>query len=164
MSINRPWLASYAPNVPHEINLDEFPSIVSVLEQAIRKHANRPAFSNFGKQITYHDVDRLSADFANYLIHELKLKKGERVAIMLPNVLQYPIAIFGALRAGMTVVNTNPLYTARELKHQLNDSGATVLVVLENLPIRRRKSCRKPKSNRWLPPASAKCSASRDWS
>jgi long-chain acyl-CoA synthetase len=132
MSINRPWLASYAPNVPHEINLNEFPSIVSVLEQAIRKHAKRPAFSNFGKQITYHDVDRLSADFANYLIHELKLKKGERVAIMLPNVLQYPIAIFGALRAGMTVVNTNPLYTARELKHQLNDSGATVLVVLEN--------------------------------
>jgi long-chain acyl-CoA synthetase len=132
MSIERPWLDSYAPNVPHDIDINEFPSIVSVLEQAIRKHAKRPAFSNFGKQISYQDVDQLSTQFANYLIHELKLKKGERVAIMLPNVLQYPIAIFGALRAGMTVVNTNPLYTARELKHQLNDSGATVLLVLEN--------------------------------
>lgn len=132
MSIERPWLDSYAPNVPHDIDLNEFPSIVSVLEQAIRKHAHRPAFSNFGKRISYQEVDQLSTQFANYLIHELKLKKGERVAIMLPNVLQYPIAIFGALRAGMTVVNTNPLYTARELKHQLNDSGATVLLVLEN--------------------------------
>ncbi|NHW87888.1 AMP-binding protein, partial [Escherichia coli] len=73
-----------------------------------------------------------SAQFANYLIHELNLKKGERVAIMLPNILQYPVAIFGVLRAGLTVVNTNPLYTERELKHQLIDSGATVLVVLEN--------------------------------
>ena len=132
MSTTHPWLSSYAPNTPHEIDLDEFPSIVSVLEQAIRKFGDRPAFSNFGKTLTYHEIDELSAAFANYLIHELGLKKGERVAIMLPNLLQYPIAIFGVLRAGLTVVNTNPLYTHRELKHQLIDSGATVLLVLEN--------------------------------
>ncbi len=132
MSTPHPWLSSYAPNTPHEIDLDEFPSIVSVLEQAIRKFGGRPAFSNFGKTLTYHEIDELSAAFANYLIHELGLKKGERVAIMLPNLLQYPIALFGVLRAGLTVVNTNPLYTHRELKHQLIDSGATVLLVLEN--------------------------------
>ena len=127
-----PWLSSYAPGTPHEIDVDEFPSIVSVLEQAIHKFGDRPAFGNFGKVLSYHDIDVLSARFASYLIHELKLKKGERVAIMLPNLLQYPIAIFGVLRAGLTVVNTNPLYTARELKHQLNDSGASALLVLEN--------------------------------
>ena len=132
MSIPHPWLSSYAPNTPHEIDLDEFPSIVCVLEQAIRKFGDRPAFSNFGKTLSYREIDQLSAAFANYLIHELGLKKGERVAIMLPNLLQYPIALFGVLRAGLTVVNTNPLYTHRELKHQLIDSGATVLLVLEN--------------------------------
>ena len=108
MSTPHPWLSSYAPNTPHEIDLDEFPSIVSVLEQAIHKFGARPAFSNFGKTLTYHEIDELSAAFANYLIHELGLKKGERVAIMLPNLLQYPIALFGVLRAGLTVVNTNP--------------------------------------------------------
>ena len=132
MSMNRPWLDSYAPDVPHDIDISEFPSIVSVLENAISKFADRPAFSNFGKTIRYREVDELSAHFASYLIHELKLKKGERVAIMLPNLLQYPIAIFGVLRAGLTVVNTNPMYTARELKHQLNDSGAVALLVLDN--------------------------------
>jgi long-chain acyl-CoA synthetase len=132
MSMNRPWLDSYASDVPHDIDISEFPSIVSVLEKAISKFADRPAFSNFGKTISYREVDELSAQFASYLIHELKLKKGERVAIMLPNVLQYPIAIFGVLRAGLTVVNTNPMYTARELKHQLNDSGAVALLVLDN--------------------------------
>ncbi|MBP7370599.1 MAG: AMP-binding protein [Arenimonas sp.] len=132
MNIDRPWLSSYASDTPTEIDINEYPSIVSVLERAINDYANRPAFSNFGKQLTYHDIDQLSSKFANYLIHELKLKKGDRVAIMMPNVLQYPIAIFGVLRAGLTVVNTNPLYTARELKHQLDDSGATVILVMEN--------------------------------
>jgi long-chain acyl-CoA synthetase len=132
MSTNKPWLSSYAPNTPHEVDLDEFPSVVSVFEQAIKKYGDRPAFSNFGKTLTYSEIDTLSRNFANYLIDDLKLKKGDRVAIMMPNLLQYPIAIFGTLRAGLTVVNTNPLYTARELKHQLNDSGASVLVVLEN--------------------------------
>lgn len=132
MTIERPWLSSYTANTPHEIDINEFPSIISVLDGAIKDYADRPAFSNFGKQLTYGDIDRLSAQFANYLIHELKLKKGDRVALMMPNVLQYPIAIFGVLRAGLTVVNTNPLYTARELKHQLVDSGASVLLVMEN--------------------------------
>jgi long-chain acyl-CoA synthetase len=132
MSIDRAWLSSYEANTPTEIDINEFPSIVSVLDKAIKDYADRPAFSNFGKQLTYREIDKLSSQFANYLIHELKLKKGDRVAIMMPNVLQYPIAIFGVLRAGLTVVNTNPLYTARELKHQLEDSGASALVVMEN--------------------------------
>jgi long-chain acyl-CoA synthetase len=131
MSIDRPWLASYPPNVPAQINVDEFPSIVSVLTTACGKHAHRPAFTNMGKVLTYADVDRLSAHFASYLLNVLKLKKGDRVALMMPNILQYPVAIFGVLRAGLTVVNTNPMYTARELRHQLNDSGASAIVVME---------------------------------
>ncbi|MGJ7900853.1 long-chain fatty acid--CoA ligase [Lysobacter sp. 1R34A] len=132
MSFERPWLAQYPEGVPAQINVDEFPSIVSVLENAIENYRDRPAFSNFGKVLTYGDIDRLSAQFAAYLLGELKLKKGDRVAIMMPNCLQYPIATFGVLRAGMTVVNTNPMYTARELKHQLDDSGASVIFVLDN--------------------------------
>ena len=112
--------------------MDKYASIVSVLNEACATFGDRPAFANFGKQLTYAEVDRLSTNFANYLLHELKLKKGDRVALMMPNVLQYPIAIFGVLRAGLTVVNTNPMYTARELKHQLTDSGASAIVVLEN--------------------------------
>ncbi|MFT3806468.1 AMP-binding protein [Arenimonas sp.] len=131
MSIERPWLASYPANVPDDINVDEFPSIVSVLETACARYADNPAFTNLGKTLTYAEIDRLSTQFANYLLHELKLKKGDRVALMMPNVLQYPIAIFGVLRAGLTVVNTNPMYTARELRHQLVDSGASAIVVLE---------------------------------
>lgn len=131
MSQDRPWLSSYPKNIPATINVDEFPSIVSVLKNACDKYSANPAFSNFGKTISYADVDRLSTQFANYLLHDLKLKKGDRVALMMPNILQYPIAIFGVLRAGLTVVNTNPMYTARELKHQLVDSGAKVIVVME---------------------------------
>lgn len=131
MSQDRPWLSSYPKNIPATINVDEFPSIVSVLKNACDKYSENPAFSNFGKTISYADVDRLSTQFANYLLHDLKLKKGDRVALMMPNILQYPIAIFGVLRAGLTVVNTNPMYTARELKHQLVDSGAKVIVVME---------------------------------
>lgn len=133
MSIERPWLSSYPQGVPAEIDVAEFPSIVSVLDSAIERYRDRPAFSHMGKVMTYGDIDRLSRQFASYLINDRKLKKGDRVALMMPNVLQYPIAIFGALRAGLTVVNTNPLYTPRELKHQLVDSGAKVLVVLENV-------------------------------
>ena len=132
MNSERPWLASYPPGVPAEIDVNEFPSIVSVLQTSLEKFRDRPAFANLGKVITYAEVDRLSKQFAAYLLGELKLKKGDRVALMMPNCLQYPIATFGILRAGLTVVNTNPMYTARELKHQLVDSGATVLVVLDN--------------------------------
>jgi long-chain acyl-CoA synthetase len=132
MSSERPWLAHYPAGVPAEINPDEYPSIVAVLDGAIARFRDRPAFSSFGKVFTYADVDRLSSQFAAYLLGELGLKRGDRVAIMMPNCLQYPIASFGILRAGLTVVNVNPLYTARELKHQLVDSGATAIVVVDN--------------------------------
>ena len=132
MSLERPWLAQYPAGVPAQIDADEYPSIVSVLENAITKYRDRPAFSNLGKTLTYAQIDQLSGQFAAYLLGELKLKKGDRVAIMLPNCLQYPIATFGVLRAGLTVVNTNPMYTARELRHQLADSGASAILVLDN--------------------------------
>jgi long-chain acyl-CoA synthetase len=132
MSLERPWLEQYPAGVPAQIDVDEYPSVVSVLENAIAKYRDRPAFTNLGKTLTYAEIDRLSAQFAAYLLGELKLKKGDRVAIMMPNCLQYPIATFGVLRAGLTVVNTNPMYTPRELRHQLVDSGATAILVLDN--------------------------------
>ncbi|HEY4559919.1 MAG TPA: long-chain fatty acid--CoA ligase [Lysobacter sp.] len=132
MTHDRPWLASYPAGVPAEVDVDEYPSIVSVLQAALAKYRDRPAFSSLGKTITYAEVDRLSACFAAYLLGELKLKRGDRVAIMMPNCLQYPIALFGVLRAGLTVVNVNPMYTARELRHQLDDAGATVILVMDN--------------------------------
>jgi len=132
MSDNRPWLAHYPAGVPAEVNLDEFKNIVAVMESSCQKYRDRPAYRNFGTTLTYGDVDRLSNQFAAYLLRDLGLKKGDRVAIMMPNLLQYPIAIFGVLRAGLIVVNTNPLYTARELKHQMKDSGAKAIVVVDN--------------------------------
>ncbi|HST44332.1 MAG TPA: long-chain fatty acid--CoA ligase [Luteimonas sp.] len=132
MSIERPWLANYPEGIPAEIDVDEFASIPAVLESAITKYRDRPAFYNMGRSITYGELDRLSAQFAGYLLGELKLKRGDRVAIMMPNCLQYPVATFGVLRAGLTVVNTNPMYTARELRHQLVDSGTVAILVLDN--------------------------------
>ena len=132
MSQDSPWFKSYLQGVPHEVDLDEYRSIVSVFETAVRDYRERPAFCNFGKTLTYNEIDAHSRDFAAYLLGELKLKKGDRVAIMMPNCLQYPIAIFGILRAGLTVVNVNPMYTARELRHQLIDSGASALLVVDN--------------------------------
>ncbi|MFZ5636930.1 MAG: long-chain fatty acid--CoA ligase [Pseudomonadota bacterium] len=132
MNLERPWYASYPAGVPQQIDAEEYPSIVSVLQSSLEKYRDRKAFTNMGQSLTYADVDRLSKQFAAYLLGELKLKKGDRVAIMLPNCLQYPIATFGILRAGLTVVNTNPMYTARELKHQLVDSGASAILVLDN--------------------------------
>ncbi len=132
MSPERPWLAHYPAGVPAEIDPDAYPSIVAVLEDAIARFRDRPAFSSFGKVITYAELDVLSARFAAYLRGELGLTRGDRVAIMMPNCLQYPISTFGILRAGLTVVNVNPLYTARELKHQIDDSGASAIVVVDN--------------------------------
>jgi long-chain acyl-CoA synthetase len=132
MSADRPWLNSYPDGVPAEIDVNEYASIPAVLETACKRFSERPAFENMGKILTYAEIDALSRQFAAYLIHDLKLKKGDRVALMLPNVLQYPVAIFGVLRAGLTVVNTNPMYTARELKHQLSDAGVSAIVVLDN--------------------------------
>ncbi len=128
----RPWLASYPPGIPAQINTDEYRSIVHVLESACERFSHRPAFENMGKVLSYADIDRLSGQFASYLLNDLKLSRGDRVAIMLPNVLQYPVAIFGVLRAGLIVVNTNPMYTARELRHQLHDAGVSAIVVLDN--------------------------------
>ncbi len=132
MNLERPWLASYPAGVPQQIDPEEYSSIVSVLQSSLEKYRDRPAFSNMGRSITYAELDTYSKQFAAYLLGELKLKKGDRVAIMMPNCLQYPIAIFGVLRAGLTVVNTNPMYTPRELKHQLVDSGTSAILVFDN--------------------------------
>ena len=131
MQQERPWLARYPAGVPAEINPDAYPSVVAVLDDAIARFRDRPAFSSFGKTITYAELDRLSAQLAAYLAG-LGLQRGDRVAIMMPNCLQYPISTFGILRAGLTVVNVNPLYTPRELKQQLVDSGASAIIVLDN--------------------------------
>jgi long-chain acyl-CoA synthetase len=130
--IPRPWLDSYPPGIPATIDPDSYTSVSAVMQEACREFRDRPAFTQFGHTYTYGEIDRLSRDFAAYLTTHLKLQRGDRVALMMPNVHAYPIAIFGVLRAGLTVVNTNPLYTARELKHQLKDSGAKVILVLEN--------------------------------
>ena len=131
-SSNRPWLAHYPKGVPAEIDLDEFQSIVALLDNCFDKFRHRPAYTNMGRTISYGQLDELSQQFASFLVHDLKLVKGDRVALMMPNILQYPVAIFGVLRAGLTVVNTNPMYTARELKHQLEDSGSKAILVLDN--------------------------------
>jgi long-chain acyl-CoA synthetase len=132
MSIERPWLAHYPEGVPAQIDINQYASLAAVVEEAFERFRHRPAFSSFGKVLTYGQIDEMSRQFAGYLTGELKLGKGDRIAIMMPNVLQYPIALFGALRAGLVVVNTNPMYTARELKHQLEDAGAKAIVVLDN--------------------------------
>ncbi len=132
MTLERPWLDNYPAGVPAQIDVDEYASVVAVFERSAANFRNHAAFSHMGKQMTYGELDGLSAQFAAYLLGTLKLKKGDRVAIMMPNCLQYPIATFGVLRAGLTVVNVNPMYTPRELKHQLSDSGATAIVVLDN--------------------------------
>lgn len=126
------WLKSYPEGVSPEIDLSKYDSIVDIFNESVEKYAQNPAFTNLGVTFTFADLDRLSAQFASYLQNVLKLPKGSRIAIMMPNLLQYPVAIFGILRAGMTVVNVNPLYTPRELKHQLNDSQATAIIIVEN--------------------------------
>ncbi|MGD8838972.1 MAG: AMP-binding protein, partial [Gammaproteobacteria bacterium] len=126
------WLKSYPPGVPEEIELDSYQSVTDVFEQAIERFGQKPCFSNLGTTITYDDMDRYTDQLASYLQSLPGMGKGDRVAIMMPNVLQNPISIFATLRAGYTIVNTNPLYTARELRHQLCDSGARVIIVMEN--------------------------------
>ena len=126
------WLQSYEAGVPAEIDLSRYESIISVFEESVQKYGAQTAFENMGKGLSYAELAQQAQQFASFLQNTLKLPRGERVAVMLPNVLQYPIAIFGILQAGLVVVNTNPLYTPRELEHQLNDSGATTIIVLEN--------------------------------
>jgi long-chain acyl-CoA synthetase len=129
--VERIWLKSYPPGVPADIDPGEYRSLVELFEQSVRKFGERPAFHSMGKTLSYSELDRLSRDFGAWLQGK-GLGKGARVAIMMPNCLQYPVAMFGTLRAGCTVVNVNPLYTARELEHQLRDSGAEAMVILEN--------------------------------
>ncbi|MBX3702259.1 MAG: long-chain-fatty-acid--CoA ligase [Steroidobacteraceae bacterium] len=126
------WLKHYPPGVPAEIDPDAIRSLKEMFEHSFRHYAARPAFTNMGRTLSYAQADELSRRFGAWLQQEAGLKKGDRIALMMPNILQYPIAIIGALRAGLTIVNVNPLYTARELEHQLNDSGATAIVIFEN--------------------------------
>ncbi len=130
--MQKPWLKSYPESVSEEIDINQFSSVANIFDTSIAKFGELPAYTNFGKTLTYHEVDVYTAQLAAYLKNELGLEKGDRVAVMMPNLLQNPIAIFGILRAGLVVVNTNPLYTARELKHQLNDSGAKAIIIVEN--------------------------------
>jgi long-chain acyl-CoA synthetase len=131
-TVDRIWLKSYPPGVPAEADIDAFASIRDILLLSCSKFASLPAFTCMDATISYTELERLSRDFGSWLQNVAGLRKGDRVAIMMPNVLQYPIALFGVLRAGLTVVNCNPLYTPRELEHQLNDSGAAAIVILEN--------------------------------
>lgn len=126
------WLESYPDGVPEEISTPPFKSVRDMLEYPMREFPERPAFTCMGTTLTYRDLDRMSMQFARYLQQSLGLVKGERVAIMLPNVLQYAVALCGIFRAGLVVVNVNPLYTPRELKHQLSDSGARCIIILDN--------------------------------
>jgi long-chain acyl-CoA synthetase len=130
--VNRFWLKNYPPGVPADINPDEIPSLQALIERSFEKFTDRPAYTMLDRTLSYRDVDRLSRQLAAYLQKVARLRKGDRIAVMLPNVLQYPVTLAAAFRAGLTVVNTNPLYTARELEHQLKDSGARAIVILEN--------------------------------
>lgn len=128
---DRIWLSSYPEGVPADIDVTRYASMVDMMEESFKKFASLSAYSFMGKELTYAQVDELSQTFGVYL-QSLGLSKGDRVAVMMPNVLQYPIAVAGILRAGYTLVNVNPLYTARELEHQLKDSGTKAIVILEN--------------------------------
>ena len=129
--MERIWLKSYPEGVEPEVRYDQYRSVGDLFEKCAAQFSARPAYSSMGKSISYGELDKLSRDFGAWL-QAMGLGKGARVAIMLPNVLQYPVALFGTLRAGCTVVNVNPLYTARELEYQLKDSGAEAIVILEN--------------------------------
>ncbi len=128
------WLKSYQKGVPATIEdqMEKYQSIPEILEENFKNFAHLPAFHCMGKTLSYSELDQLSQKFASYLQNDLGLKKGDRIALMMPNILQYPVALFGALRAGLIVVNVNPLYTPRELEHQLKDSGAAAIVIFEN--------------------------------
>ena len=130
--MERIWLARYPKGIPADVNVAEFGSVGEMFDKSVAKFGPRAAYTNMGTAISYSELDRLSRAFAAYLQSVLKLQKGARVALMMPNILQYPVALFGALRAGYTVVNCNPLYSPRELEHQLADSGAELVVIAEN--------------------------------
>ena len=127
------WKDKYPAGIPAEINPDQYPNILAVLKESCQRFSAKPAFSSLGKTLTYGEVYELSGAFAAYLQQHTSLQPGDRIAVQMPNILQYPVVVFGAMRAGLIVVNTNPLYTAREMEHQFNDSGAKALVCLANM-------------------------------
>ena len=127
------WLATYGEKIPCEINPDAHGSVLEMLEAAMQRYADRPAFRCFGRTLTYADTDRLSRQFAAYLQGRLGVKKGDRIAVMLPNIAAFPIAMLGIVRAGAVQVNVNPLYTPRELEHQLNDAGVEIIVIFNGV-------------------------------
>ncbi len=127
------WKDKYPEGIPTEINPDQYPNIQAVLKESCQRYADNPAFTNMGKTLTYGDLYRMSGDFCAWLQNHTDLKPGDRIAVQLPNLLQYPVVVFGAIRAGLVIVNTNPLYTTREMEHQFNDSGAKALVCLANM-------------------------------
>jgi long-chain acyl-CoA synthetase len=131
MSEDRPWLKNYPSGVPANINPDEYQNLVKIFEETFEKYRKLPAFTCMGKSITFDQLDKMSKQFGAYLLSR-GLEPGDKIALMMPNLLQYPIALFGALRAGLVIVNTNPLYTPREMKHQFSDSGAKAIVIAEN--------------------------------
>ncbi len=126
------WTSKYHSSVPHNIEKYNYQQIIDVFDEAVQNYKDQKAFENMGVHLSYNELDRLSGDFASFLQNELGLKKGDRIAIQMPNVLQFPVALFGALRAGLVVVNTNPLYTAKEMRHQFKDSGTKAIVILAN--------------------------------
>ncbi|MCB0412429.1 MAG: AMP-binding protein, partial [Bdellovibrionales bacterium] len=125
------WQKHYPKGVPLEINPEEYSSVVDLFERSCGKFNDKVAFSNMGTKITYEELNYLSAEMASFFQNHAGLKPGDRVALQMPNILQYPVALYGALRAGLVVVNTNPLYTPREMKHQFNDAGVKAIVILE---------------------------------
>ncbi|MEQ9050325.1 MAG: AMP-binding protein, partial [Marinoscillum sp.] len=125
-----PWLAQYPEATPHDIDPDTYPSLVAFLADCVAKFGDKSAYENMGVEISFNDLDELSSAFANYLMHETNLEKGDRVALQMPNVLQYPVALFGVLKAGMVVVNTNPQYKPSEMEHQFTDAGAKGIILL----------------------------------
>lgn len=127
-----PWFKFYPKSVPQEVDVEAYSSVVGLFEESVQKYGEAVAYECMGKKISFHEVDRLSKDFASYLQNELKLKKGDRIAIQMPNLLQYPVAMFGALRAGLIVVNTNPLYTPHEMEHQFKDADISAVVIVAN--------------------------------
>ena len=127
------WLAAYGGRIPAEINPDAYASVLAMLEAAMKRYAEKPAFRCFGQTLTYADTDRLSRKFAAYLQHKLGVKKGDRIAVMLPNLPAFPLAMLGIVRAGAVQVNVNPLYTPRELEHQLNDAGVEIIVIFSGV-------------------------------
>ena len=131
MSDERPWLKNYPKGVPANIDPDAYPNLIALLDDTFKKYPKRPAFSCMGKEMTFEEVDKLSLQFGAYL-HSRGLEPGDKLGLMMPNLLQYPIAMFGALRAGIILVNTNPLYTPREMKHQFTDAGVKAVVICEN--------------------------------